>query len=91
MDLNWWTLEDVWRKLQSEHVGELADDAKEAIEKCYGFLQETIANADEGAIYGVNTGLVTWRTPAWITIRCKLCSATSWCLMLVEWERMFPN
>ena len=56
MDLNWWTLEDVWRKLQSEHVGELADDAKEAIEKCYGFLQETIANADEGAIYGVNTG-----------------------------------
>ena len=56
MDLNWWTLEDVWRKLQSEHLGELADDAKEAIEKCYGFLQETIGNADEGAIYGVNTG-----------------------------------
>jgi len=56
MDLNWWTLEDVWRKLQSEEKGDLSDEAKRAIVRCHGFLQETIANPDGGAIYGVNTG-----------------------------------
>lgn len=43
-------------KLQSEEKGDLSDEAKRAIVRCHGFLQETIANPDGGAIYGVNTG-----------------------------------
>ncbi len=56
MDLNWWTLEDVWRKLRSGEEAVLSEDAEHAIERCHGFLQETIANPNSGAIYGVNTG-----------------------------------
>ena len=56
MDLNWWTLEDVWRKLRSGEEAVLSEDAEHAIERCHGFLQETIANSNSGAIYGVNTG-----------------------------------
>lgn len=56
MDLNWWTLDDVWKKLQTGEKEVLTEDARSAILQCYDFLQKMISQSDSGAIYGVNTG-----------------------------------